>query len=392
MYTIQTLNNISDIGLQRLPPELYRVTDDAVEADAIMLRSFKMHDMEIAGSVLAVGRAGAGVNNIPIAKMSKRGVPVFNAPGANANAVKELVVGSMLLAARNLCSAWDYVRELDLQGGELDKAVEAGKKQFVGFELPSRTLGVVGLGAIGVQVANTALSLGMRVVGFDPQITVRRAWELSSGVQQARSLDDLVRRADIISVHVPLVDATRNLISAAQVQAMPKGAVLINLSRGGIVEEEAVLAALDAGGLQNYVTDFPTRDGIDHAGVIALPHLGASTHEAEENCAVMVADNLRQYLEHGVIRHSVNFPEADMPRADAWRITVANANVPNMVGQMSTVLAEAGLNIADMLNKSRGDVAYTIVDLDGAVPADTLNALTQIKGVLKVRDLGRAEA
>ena len=389
MYKILTLNNISVTGLRRLPRERYEIASEIGHPDAIMLRSFKMHDMEIPDTVSAVARAGAGVNNIPVEALSKRGVPVFNAPGANANAVKELVVAGMLLAARNICPAWAYVRELKSEGAELDKAVEAGKKQFVGFELPSRTLGVVGLGAIGVQLANTALSLGMRVIGFDPQITVRRAWELSSGVEQARSLDDLIGRCDMISVHVPLLDATRGMLNAERLRLAPEGTVLMNFSRGEIIDEAAALAALDSGRLAAYVTDFPTRRTIDHPKVIALPHLGASTEEAEENCAVMVADNLREYIENGIIRNSVNFPEVDLPRADAHRITIANANVPNMVGQISTCLADAGLNIADLLNKSRGDLAYTVVDLDGSVPEDTLDDLRAIKGVLRVRDLGR---
>lgn len=392
MYKVLTLNNISVAGLRRLPRQTYEVASEIGHPDAIMLRSFKMHDMEIPETVQGVARAGAGVNNIPVEALSKRGVPVFNAPGANANAVKELVIGGMLLAARNLAPAWAYVRELEAEGEELGKLVEAGKKQFVGFELPTRTLGVIGLGAIGVQVANTALSLGMRVIGYDPQITVERAWELSSGVIQARSMDDLISRADMLTLHVPLIEATRQLLDEERLQLTPRGTVLLNFSRGEIVDEEAALAALDSGHLGAYVTDFPTRATIDHPKVIALPHLGASTHEAEENCAIMVADNLRAYLEHGVIRHSVNFPESDLPRMDAYRITVANANVPNMVGQISTALAEAGLNIADLLNKSRGDVAYTIVDLDGAVPPETLDALRGIKGVLRVRDLGRPSA
>jgi D-3-phosphoglycerate dehydrogenase len=392
MHKVLTLNNISVSGLRQLPRQSYEVASEIGHPDAIMLRSFNMHDMEIPETVQGVARAGAGVNNIPVESLSKRGIPVFNAPGANANAVKELVIGGMLLAARNLAPAWAYVRGLEAEGKELGKLVESGKKQFVGFELPTRTLGVIGLGAIGVQVANTALSLGMRVIGFDPQITVQRAWELSSGVQQARSMDDLISRADMISVHVPLVDATRGLLNAERLKLAPQGTIIMNFSRGEIVDEAAVLAALDAGDLSCYVTDFPTRETIGHPKVIPLPHLGASTHEAEENCAVMVANNLRAYLEDGVIRHSVNFPESDLPRMDAYRITVANANVPNMVGQISTALADAGLNIADLLNKSRGDVAYTIVDLDGPVPEDTLDSLRAIKGVLKVRNLGRPTA
>jgi len=392
MYKILTLNNISVEGLDRLPRDSYEIASEIQHPDAIMLRSFNMHDMEIPESLQAVARAGAGVNNIPIDALAARGIPVFNAPGANANAVKELVIAGTLLAARNLCPAWNYVRGLEGEGAALSKQVEAGKKQFVGYELPSRTLGVLGLGAIGVQVANTALSLGMRVIGFDPQMTVQRAWELSSGVQQARSLDDLVGRCDVLTMHIPLVDATKNLLNAERIGLMPNGSVILNFSRGGIVDNHAVLAALDGGKLANYVTDFPTRDLLGHDKVIGLPHLGASTHEAESNCAVMVANNLRDYLEHGIVRHSVNFPEVDMPRADAHRLTLANANVPNMVGQISTVLADAGLNIEDLLNKSRGEVAYTIVDLDGEVTDATIDQLRDIEGVLSVRDLGRPAA
>jgi len=392
MYKILTLNSISVQGLARLPREHYEVASEIGHPDAILVRSAKMHDMELPKSVLAIGRAGAGTNNIPVDRMSKLGIPVFNAPGANANAVKELVIGGMLLAARNLCQAWDFTRQLPGEGAELDKAVEAGKKKFVGFELPSRTLGVVGLGAIGVQVANAALSLGMRVIGFDPQITVERAWELSSGVEKARSMDELFSRADVISVHVPLMDATRALINEARIKLMPGTGVILNFARGEIADEAAVLAALDAGKLGAYICDFPTRRLMGNAKVIALPHLGASTEEAEINCAVMVADTVRGYLENGVIRHSVNFPDADLPRMDAHRVTVANANVPNMVGQISSAFGDAGLNIADLLNKSRGNLAYTIVDLDGAPPEKVLAAIRGIEGVLCVRDLGRPRA
>jgi len=391
-FKILTLNSISVEGLQRLPRERYEVASDIGHPDAIMVRSAKMHDMPIADSVLAVARAGAGVNNVPVAALAKRGIPVFNAPGANANAVKELVLAGMLLAARNVCQAWDFVGKLKEEGAALDKAVEAGKKQFVGFELPGRTLGVIGLGAIGVQVANAAQGLGMRVVGFDPQITVERAWQLSSAVEQARSLDELFSRADFLSVHVPLLDVTRGLVNEARIKLMPPKAVILNFARGEIVDEAAIVAALAAGKLTSYVCDFPSRTLMGNPKVVALPHLGASTQEAESNCAVMVAENLRAYLEHGLIRNSVNFPEADLPRAGAHRITVANANVPNMVGQISTCLGDAGLNIADLLNKSRGELAYTIIDLDGAVTDATLARIRAIPGVLSVRDLGIAEA
>jgi D-3-phosphoglycerate dehydrogenase len=389
MFKILTLNNIALAGLRRLTRTHYEVGSEIAHPDAILLRSYDMHDTDIPDSVVAIGRAGAGVNNIPVAAMSARGIPVFNAPGANANAVKELAVAGMLMAARNICNARDYVRDLGLEGGELDKAVEAGKKQFVGFELPGKTLGVIGLGAIGVEVANVALSLGMNVVGFDPAVTVRRAWQLSSGVQQVETLDRLFKESDFVTVHVPLIDATRGLINHDRIGLMSDGGVIINFARGGIVDDPAVLAALDSGKLHAYVSDFPTSELSGHSKVIALPHLGASTTEAEENCAVMVADNLRDYLENGNIRYSVNFPESIMPRMDAYRVTIANANVPNMVGQISTNLAKADLNIEDLLNKSYGELAYTIVDLDGPVSDETIAELRAIDGVLALRNLGK---
>lgn len=388
MYRVLTRNNIASAGIERLPADRYEVSEDVSDPDAILVRSFNLHDFEIPDSVAAICRAGAGVNNIPVDAMSKRGIPVFNAPGANANAVKELAVAGMLIAARNICEARDYVSQLDVDSSELAKAVEAGKKQFVGFELPGRTLGVIGLGAVGVEVANVALSLGMKVVGFDPKITVQRAWQLSSGVQQVESLGELFGAADFISVHVPLVDATRDLVNAERLSKLKGGGVLVNFARGGVVNEAAVLEALDNGKLRQYVCDFPTPALIEHNKVLTLPHLGASTAEAEENCAVMVADNLREYLENGNVRFSVNFPQTMMPRNGASRITIANANVPNMVGQISTCLASAGLNIEDLLNKSLGELAYTVVDLNAPVPDETIATLRDIEGVLALRYLG----
>lgn len=384
-YKILTLNNISVKGLRRLPRDTFEVASEIGHPDAILLRSYNMHDMEIPATVQAIGRAGAGVNNIPIDAMTRRGVPVFNAPGANANAVKELVIAGMLLAARNICPAWRYVLDLEAEGAALNKLVEAGKKKFVGFELPARTLGVVGLGAIGGEVANAAHGLGMRVIGFDPQLTVERAWQLSAGIEQARSLDDLFSRADIVSFHVPLNDATRHLANAERIALMPDESVLLNFARGGIVDDDAVAKALSSDKLAAYVTDFPVAGLKDHPRVVALPHLGASTGEAEENCAIMVADNIRDFLQNGNIRHSVNFPETQMPREGDNRLTIANMNVPNMVGQISTCLADAGLNIHDMLNKSRGDIAYTLVDLDGSVSAATMQRIREIDGVLSAR-------
>lgn len=389
MFKIQTLNNIAVEGLRRLPRDRYEVASEVSNPDGIILRSYKMHGMDIPKSVAAIARAGAGTNNIPVDEMAQRGIPVFNAPGANANAVKELALAGLFLGARNICDAREFVKGMTASGDALNKEVEAAKKQFVGFELPGRTLGVIGLGAIGVQVANAALELGMKVVGFDPGITVRRAWELSAGVKQAETLDELFRHADAITIHVPLIEATRGLVNKDRLELMNDEAVVVNFARGGIVDDAAAIAALDSGKLHAYVTDFPTRELIDHPKVIALPHLGASTVEAEENCAVMVAENLREYLENGNVRHSVNFPECRMPRADAYRLTVANANVPNMVGQISTALAEAGLNIEDLLNKSRGELAYTIVDVNGPIPEETELKLRGIDGVLALRNLGK---
>lgn len=385
-FKVLTLNNISVRGLERLPRDRYEVASEIGHPDAILVRSADMHSMDIPASVKAVARAGAGTNNIPVAKLSKRGIPVFNAPGANANAVKELVIAGLFLAARNICQAWEYVRALKGSDHEIEEAVEKGKKKFVGYELPGRTLGVIGLGAIGVEVANAAHSLGMRVLGFDPQITVQRAWQLSSGVEQALSLDDLFARSDMVTVHVPLLDATRNLVNAARLKLLKPSGVVLNFSRAGIVDDSAVLEALNASKLSAYVCDFPTNQLKDHPKVIALPHLGASTGEAEENCAVIVADTLREFLENGNIRNSVNFPEAIMPRtAGASRLSIANENVPNMVGQISTALAEAKLNIADLLNKSRGELAYTLIDIDGSVSSSVIEELRAIQGVLSVR-------
>jgi len=387
-YRILTLNNISSRGLERLPRERYEVASSLSEPDGILVRSADMHSFDVPPSVVAVARAGAGTNNIPVARLSKRGVAVFNAPGANANAVKELVIAALFLAARNICQAWDYARKLQGTDEEIDVAVEQGKKKFVGYELPGRTLGVIGLGAVGVEVANAAHSLGMRVLGFDPQITVQRAWQLSSGVEQALSLDDLFSRCDVVTVHVPLLEATRGLVNPARIRLLKSNGVVLNFSRAGIVDERAVLDALDSGKLHAYICDFPTNALKSHPKVVALPHLGASTGEAEENCAVMVVDTLRDFLENGNIRHCVNFPEAILPRtAGATRLAIANENVPNMVGQISTALAAANLNIADLLNKSRGELAYTLIDVDGTIPAAIPEQLRKIEGVLGVRRL-----
>ena len=385
-YRILTLNSISARGLERLPPDRYEVGPAVTSPDAILVRSAELEAGSIGPSVRAIARAGAGVNNIPVAAMSARGVPVFNSPGANANAVKELVLAGLLLAARNLGPAWLFTRELEGDDEAIDAAVERGKKQFVGFELPGRTLGVVGLGAIGVEVANSALALGMKVLGYDPQITVQRAWQLASSVEQARSLEDLFTRSDAITVHVPLNEATTGLVNAARLALMKPGGTLLNFARAGIVDERAVIAALDAGHLHAYVCDFPTNALKDQPRVVTLPHLGASTGEAEENCAIMVAEQLRDFLENGNVKNSVNYPEAILPRVpNTTRLAVANRNVPNMVGQISTCLAMHRVNIADLLNKSRGEYAYTLIDADGAVGEGLLAEIRAIEGVLSAR-------
>jgi D-3-phosphoglycerate dehydrogenase len=387
MYKIQTLNNISVAGLNRLPRESYEVASELSNPDAILVRSAKMHDLQLPMSVKAIGRAGAGVNNIPVAAMSQRGVVVFNAPGANANAVKELVIAGMLLAARNIGQGWQFARSLEGDDAAITKAVESGKKQFVGFELPGRTLGVIGLGAIGVQVANTARALGMKVIGYDPSITVRSAWKLESDVEAALSVDDLVAHSDFITFHVPLTEQTRHMINAERIRNMKQHAVLLNFSRDGIIDDDAVVTALDAGRLYAYVCDFPSNLLKEHPRVVALPHLGASTREAEDNCAVMVAEQVRAYLEDGNVTNSVNFPEINLPRNGSYRTAVVNSNVPNMVGQISTDLAEAGLNILDMLNRSRGELAVTLIDIDQPCPEETANRIAEIEGVLSVRCL-----
>lgn len=385
MFKVLTYNNISAAGLDKFPRDRYEVASEIPNPDAIMLRSFDLHGVDIPASVKAVGRAGAGVNNIPVAEYSKRGIPVFNAPGANANAVKELVMAGMLLSARNICAAWDYSRHLEGDDKTLHTLVEKGKKQFAGFELAGKTLAVLGLGAIGVKVANAAIDMGMQVVGYDPMLTVESAWRLSASAIRAVSIDDLISRADLVTLHVPLNDHTRQVINAARLDCMKKGAILLNFSRDKVVDEEAVMAALDSGRLGAYVCDFPSQRLIKHPKVIALPHLGASTGEAEDNCAEMIADQLRDFLENGNIQNSVNLPEVVMPRSTNTRLGVVNENVPNMVGQITGALAEANLNINDLMNKSRGDLAYTLVDLDGEVPATTLERIRSITGVLSAR-------
>jgi len=386
MFKIRTYNNISVAGLERFPRQRYEIASDLQNPDAILVRSADLHRVEIPASVKAIARAGAGTNNIPVAAMSARGVPVFNAPGANANAVKELVLAAMLLAARNIAPALEFVRSLNGDEAELHRKVEDGKKRYAGFELPGRALGVIGLGSVGVKVANAALELGMEVWGYDPAMTVHNAWQLNAGVKQALSVDDLVSRSQFVSVHVPLLESTRGLIDAQRIRLMKKPGVLLNFARAEIVDEKAVLAALDDGSLQAYACDFPSPRLLRDPRVIATPHLGASTHEAEDNCAIMVADQLREFLEAGNVRNSVNFPEAVLPLLPGkQRLAIVNANVPNMVGQITTALAQHQINISDLLNKSRGDLAYTLVDVDQPVPPAVLDEIAAIKGVLRTR-------
>ena len=383
---IQTLNAISKKGLSRLP-ESYVVSNDGAEPDAILVRSQAMHDMAIPASVLCIGRAGAGTNNIPVKAMSEKGVVVFNAPGANANAVKELVIAGMLMGTRNIFPALKFVSGLVGDDESLHKQVEAGKKHFVGHELRGSTLGIIGLGAIGSLLAESAIALGMNVVGFDPEITVDAAWRLPSQVKKAVSIDDLVKRCDFISLHVPLLPATKDMIGAERIKLMKKGCILLNFARDGIVNEPAMLDGLNEGKVHAYVCDFPSNLLRQHPRFVSLPHLGASTEEAEENCAIMVADQVADYLENGNILNAVNFPNIGMPRESGFRLAIANSNVPNMLGQISTALAGAGLNIHNMVNKSRGDFAFTLVDVECAVPQAVINQLTAINGVLRVRYL-----
>ena len=387
VFKILTLNQISSLGLKRFPAGSYQVSDDIDKPDAILVRSHNMLNQRIPASVKAIGRAGAGTNNIPVQDMNLRGIPVFNTPGANANAVKELVLASLFLAARNLVSALQFVESLQGDDAALNKQAEDGKKRFSGIELPGRTLGIIGLGQIGRLVANAALKLGMKVIGYDPKITIESAWSLSAEVKKAHSMEDLLHRSEFVSVHVPLLDSTHHLIDEKRIAIMKQHAILLNFSRGAIVDEEAVLRAIASGKIKNYVCDFPSQKLQHQKAIITLPHLGASTQEAEENCAVMVVNQLMDYLEHGNISNTVNFPDIQMERESPYRIAVANANVPNLLGQISTSVAKAALNIHTMINKSRGEMAYTLVDVDSPVPQQVLDEIAAITGVLMARYL-----
>ena len=385
MFNIKTINNISDKGLNRLPAEIYSVDPDIENPDAIILRSQNLQDMEIPSNLKAVGRAGAGTNNVPVEKLGDQGIVVFNAPGANANAVKELVIAGMLLACRNICQAWQYAANVEGSDAEQNKAVEAGKKKYVGYELPGRTLGVIGLGAIGVEIANVAVALGMRVVGFDPTITVKSAWRMSSDVEEMATIEELLKQSDFITFHVPLIDATLDLLNAERIAGMKDGAVVLNFARHGVVNDDAVLAALESGKLNAYVCDFPAEKLKGNESVITLPHLGASTAEAEENCAMMVADQIKDFLENGNVKNSVNFPAVKLPRGGKSRVALTHKNMPDMIAKITTAVGEAGYNIFHMRNESRNDLAYTLMDIECEIGEDFIKKFSAIEGVLKAR-------
>lgn len=385
MFNIKTINNISEKGLSRLPAEIFAVSPETENPDAIILRSQNLHEMDIPSNLKAVGRAGAGTNNVPVEKLGEQGIVVFNAPGANANAVKELVITGMLLACRNICQAWQYAANVEGSDEEQNKAVEAGKKKYVGYELPGRTLGVVGLGAIGVEIANAAIALGMRVIGFDPTITVKSAWKMSSEVEEMENIEELLKQADFVTFHVPLIDATLNLLNAERIATVKDGAVILNFARNGIVDDDAVLAAIDSGKLNAYVCDFPAQKLKGHEHVITLPHLGASTAEAEENCAVMIADQLKDFLENGNIKNSVNYPPVKLPRGGKSRVAITHNNMPDMIAKISSAVGDAGFNIHHLRNESKGDLAYTLMDIECEIGEDMIEKFAAIEGVLKAR-------
>jgi D-3-phosphoglycerate dehydrogenase len=390
MFKIQTLNKIATIGLEGFSRESYEIASEILNPDAILVRSADMLSLEIPGSVKAIGRAGAGVNNIPVDKCSKRGIVVFNTPGANANGVKELAITGLLLSSRKIVQGIEWAKTLQGQGKEVGPAIEKGKNNFVGPEIKGKKLGVIGLGAIGVMVANDAISLGMDVIGYDPAISIEAAWRLSHNVRRAANLDQLLSQSDYVSLHVPLIDATKGMLNRDKFAIMKKGVRIINLARGGLVKDEDMKAALASGQVSCYVTDFPTDDLLSVPNVIPVPHLGASTPEAEDNCAIMAVAQVRDFLEFGNVKNSVNFPTCEMPYMGRARIVVANRNVPAMVGQITTVLANEKINIADMMNKSAGDVAYNIIDIDGEVAEAQVEKLRKIEGVIMARLIPKA--
>ena len=387
---ILSLNQISLKGLDRLPRDRYEIASEFAHPEAILLRSHKLAEGDIADSVLAIARAGAGVNNIPVDACTARGIPVFNSPGANANAVKELVATGLLLGSRGVVAGIDYVRTLDdvSDGAELNRVLEANKKQFKGSELVGKTLGVVGLGAIGSLVAEMALTLGMDVMGYDPALSVEAAWRLSSQVRRADTLSALFGRCDYISLHLPVLEATRGLINTELLGVMQPGTCLLNFARQEIIDQPSLLAALDSGKLRKYIADFATPELIGRDDVILMPHIGASTEEAEDNCAIMAADQLRDFLENGNIRNSVNFPTLQLERVSGCRLSVTNENVPKILGNVLSILADEDINVIDMLNKSRDKIAYNLIDISGVVTDGILERMRAIKGVINVRLIG----
>jgi len=387
MFNVKTINNISDKGLSRLPTDTYSISPETENPDAIILRSQKLHDMDIPSNLKVVGRAGAGTNNVPVERLGEEGIVVFNAPGANANAVKELVICGMLLACRNICQAWQYAANVEGSDEEQNKAVEAGKKKYVGYELPGRTLGVVGLGAIGVEIANAAVALGMRVVGFDPTITVKSAWKMSSDVEEMGSIEELLKEADFVTFHVPLIDATMNLLNAERIAGMKDGAVILNFARNGVVDDDAALAGIESGKINAYVCDFPAQKLKKNDRVITLPHLGASTVEAEENCAMMIADQIKDFLENGNIKNSVNFPAVKLPRGGKSRVAITHKNMPDMIAKISAAVGDHGFNIHHMRNESKADLAYTLMDIECEIGDDLIQKFAAIDGVLKARQV-----
>jgi D-3-phosphoglycerate dehydrogenase len=385
MFKIQKLNKIALEGLSLFPLDQYEIGTEMANPDAIILRSFEMKDMALPDSLLAVGRAGAGVNNIPVGKCSQKGIVVFNTPGANANAVKEVVLAGMFLASRDIVGGVNYTNSLKGKGADVPALVEENKKKFGGQEIAGKTLGVIGLGKIGVMVANNALDLGMKVIGYDPFISVESAWGLSREVQRAEGIGGLISNADYISLHTPLTDTTRGFINAEKFGQMKKGARILNFSRGGIVNNEDLRKAIKEGVVACYVTDFPDDELLNMDKVIAIPHLGASTEEAEVNCATMVVKQLRDFLETGKIKNSVNYPDCKLDPSSDFRLVIMNQNVPNMVGQISAALAKENINIAEMLNRSKGDFACTIIDLGSEPSEKAIHAIHKINGVVKVR-------
>lgn len=383
MYQVQLWNDLSDKGLKRFTDD-YHVQRETEQPDAFLVRSKDLHDMRFPDSLKAVARAGVGVNTIPLNQLANRGIPVFSTPGANANAVKELVIGSLFLTARKLVPSLLWTN--NLRGPDIPERIEANKKQFVGTELLGKRIGIVGLGAIGANLANTLHELGMSVTGYDPHMSVESAWRVSNQIQRATQLEDLLATSDYITLHLPLVDATTGLLDASLFSKMKHGATLLNFSRGELVDEQALAEVLRSGRLANYVTDFPNAFILSLPRVIALPHIGASTSEAEENCAIMAVDQLRLFLETGNIRNAVNFPAVELPFTGKRRITIAHHNIPNMVGQIASVLAQESINIANMINGSKDAIAYTIIDIDNhADESISLDRLNQIPGVLKTR-------